>query len=208
MIELLKQFFSVFLERYYHVNLFPLQETFSFSPYPYFYLILFLGIIFLFGLRVVIKVTIQKELGNGVFLIFVLSFWLIFSLPWLYVQVNWMARDWRELYGQEQTTKRNNLMFRLIGEGVLEKDWFNFYTFLDFCKENVELGSRAYFVPADNTFRALSKYYLYPEVRLVYSLEEADYIFSFNVELPEKISGFVSFKEFEKEKLILKSVAD
>ncbi len=137
-----------------------------------------------------------------------LTIWLLFSLPWFLIQAHWLIRDYQNFYNQSVEKKQENMISRVIETKYLPENWYNFYEFLEFGKSQVPVKSRIYLVPAQTTFWVWAKYYLYPELELVYILEQADFIFSFNVNLPESVAGFENFKEFENKKVILKAVYD
>ena len=109
-------------------------------------------------------------------------------------------------------------MARVLYSIGLPDDWQDFYDFLEFARQQVPGGSSVYVLPADNTFWVWAKYWLYPDLRLVESSKVADYILSFNVDLPTsptggpaspvggpgQVLGFAKFKQFAPNKFILK----
>jgi len=208
MINFLKEYFTISFEHYYYINLIPHKDIFGLADHFYFYLILFLGFVCFLLLRFFSLHNHQRDLSKKYFLGFVLIVWLVFSLPWFLIQIHWLVRDKQDFYKKGIKEKQQIMISRIIETKYLPKNWHNFYEFLEFGKFQVPLNSRIYLVPAQNTFWVWSKYYLYPELELVYTPDEADYIFSFNVNLPESVAGFENFKEFENKKVILKAIND
>ncbi len=134
---------------------------------------------------------------------FILIVWLITSVRWLSVQARWIKNDLVDFKGHSITERQSKAVDRLIRTKNLPANWYGFYDFLEFGKRKIPADSSIYLLPADPTFWVRAKYWLAPDLRLVDSSKIADYIISFNVDLPDQVKGFKEFKEFGPNKLIL-----
>ncbi|MDA2922810.1 hypothetical protein MYX07_06130 [Patescibacteria group bacterium AH-259-L07] len=79
-----------------------------------------------------------------------------------------------------------------------------FYDFLDAGKSHVPQGSSIYIVPDDPVFGNFARYYLYPDLRVTNTSRTADYVFAFNVTLPDKVLDFETLQQLGLHKFILK----
>ena len=205
----LQNYFQQPIEHDYYVNGIPGGRIFELPALFYFYAF----IILVFALYLILKrislIKSKKSLfNNRVFIYFILFFWLLTSARWFSVQARWIRDDFNDFSNKTITEQRAKAVIRSMKTKNLPNNWYDFYDFLEFSKKQIPQNSKVYVLPADPTFLIWSKYWLSPDLVLVDSSKKADYLISFNVELPEIIEGFGKFKEFKLNKIIFKAKND
>ena len=207
--ESLQNYFSPLIERIFHVNTVPSGDFIDLPDHFYFYAIILLGfslfLIFkgLFLMRQKFQSPTPKYPIPKYLIHFVLIIWLVTSVRWLIIQGHWIKNDLIDFKGLSIIERQRKVVARLVQNRGIPSNWYNFYDFLEFTKNEIPYGSGIYLLPTDPTFNVWGKYWLYPNLHLVDSSKKADYIISFNVELPDQVIGFKKFKEFGLNKVIL-----
>jgi|GEM_PF-5869432 len=203
-------YFQPLVEKYFYINIIPETKIFGLPDYFYFYAVIILFVVAFLVLAVFAKVRpswlFLKGVGPSWFLIILLFFWVLTSLPWFITQLTWLKSDFAVFFRQNLVQKQGLMVKKIIQSHFLPSNWFDFYDFLKFGENNVPNDSKVYLLPASPLFINWAKYWLYPNLRLVDSSKNADYIFSFNVDLPSTIFGFESFVQFAPNKVVLKRV--
>jgi len=209
--DFLKNYFSQPLEKYYYINLIPEQKLFFQPDHYYFYLILFLGLGALSAFFYFNFIKNKKENKKfdwqwfrKIILIFFLIIFFISSARWYLIQARWIKKYWIDFSQKNLEQIHSKAIARIMETKSLPENWHDFYDFLKFSQKEIPQNSIIYLVPAQPDFRAWAKYWLYPNLKITDSSKKADYILSFNVELPEQVAGFKRFKEFSAKKIILK----
>jgi len=208
----LKDYFSQPLEKYYYINLIPEQKFFIHPDHFYFYLFLFLGLavfaVFFYFNFIKNKKENKKfdwQQLQKIILIFLLTIFFVSSARWYLIQTRWIKKDWIDFSHKNLEQVYSRAITRIMETKLLPENWHDFYDFLKFSQKEIPQNSIIYLVPAQPDFRAWAKYWLYPNLKITDSSKKADYILSFNVELPEQVVGFEKFKEFSAQKIILKT---
>jgi len=209
-ISIAKDFFQQ-VEHYNYINGIPSPEIFGLSAHFYLYTV----IILIFALFLILKgffLIRRAKYGNlvprwkpsfQILIHFILIFWLLTSARWLYVQAHWIKNDQQDFKSYSLEKRRKQMVVRLMQAENFPLIWQDFYDFLEFSRQQIPQNSKVYVLPVDPTFQVWSKYWLAPDLVLTDSSKKADYIISFNVELPEIINDFKEFKKFGFKKVIL-----
>ena len=187
----------------------PEYKVFGISGHFYLYILVLIGfalILTFTGVCIVKKRPIKSDFISKVFLHFLLSFWLVACVPWFVVQAHWLKKDIADFAGKPLSDRQSKAVSRVISSYGLSNEWQGFYNFLEFARRQIPAGAGIYVLPTDPIFQIWTTYWFYPELRPVDSSEKADYILSFNVDLPEQVPGFEKLKQFAPNKLILKRV--
>ncbi|MDA2936275.1 hypothetical protein MYX06_03600 [Patescibacteria group bacterium AH-259-L05] len=222
-------YFQPLIEQYYFINIIPDIVLFGFPGHFYFYLFVLLGLgVFLifvgiFMMRsplssrtplsslakqgVTKKGMTKKELLlslRNIFFSMLLILWFVASLPWFITQIHWLINDIDNFYGKSIRERQRIAVANVIKNYGLGEDWHDFYDFLEFGKNKVPKGSSIYIVPDNPVFGNFAHYYLYPDARVITTSQTADYIFSFNVTLPDELIDFETIQQLGLNKVILK----
>lgn len=202
-------YFQPLIEQYYFINIIPDIEIFGFPSHFYFYLFFLLGMgVFLIfiGIPFIQKNRPQRRSNvlRNIFLPMILSLWFIASLPWFITQIHWLVNDIDNFYGKSIGERQRVAVTNVIKNYGLGENWHDFYDFLEFGKNQVPQGSSIYIVPDNPVFRNFANYYLYPDARVINTSQTADYIFSFNVNLPDGLIDFETIEQLGLNKIILK----
>ena len=208
-ISIAKDYFQQPVEHYYYINNIPTVNFFGLSDHFYFYAIILLGLslfLILKGISLIQQKSKIKRPSTQLpkyLTYFILILWFITSVRWLSVQARWIKNDLVDFKGHSITERQSKAVDRLIRIRSLPANWSGFYDFLEFGKRKIPADSSIYLLPADSTFWVWAKYWLAPDLHLVNSSKTADYIISFNVDLPDQVKGFKEFKRLGPNKLIL-----
>jgi len=202
-ISIAKDYFQQLIEHYYYINGIFSPEIFGLPDLFYFYTV----IILIFALFLILKglflIRSRVKIKSTIFLYFILIFWLLTSARWFYVQAHWIKTDWQDFKGCSLEECRKQIVIRLMQTKNIPLNWYDFYDFLEFSRQRIPQNSKIYVLPADPIFQTWTKYWLAPDLVSVDSSKKADYLISFNMELPEIINDFEGFKKFGLNKVIL-----
>jgi len=204
----LKDYFSQPGEDYYYINFLPKKEILFLPDNLYFYILILLGLTLVLVLIGLFFIKNKKKSFLKPFLFFVLIILFLTSLRWFLIQGRWITRDIREFSITNKEERSSQMIVRLMKVKDLPEIWYDFYDFLKFSKTQVPKNSKVYVLPANNVFWVWSKYWLYPDLLFTDSSLKADYVLSFNVDLPDEIISFEKFREFGDKKIILKKIND
>ena len=194
------------IELYSYINIIPGIDIFGLPDHFYFYSIIILilaVILILLGLALLKNRSWSQVKKGRIFIYFILLIWLLTLARWFNIQGQWLKNDFNDFYGRSPIERRQQAISRLIQSYGLSDDWHDFYDFLEFGRQEIPAQSRIYVLPVDPSFLVWAQYWLYPDLRLVDDSAKADYLLSFNVNLPESVQGFTKFKQLTPNKLIL-----
>lgn len=180
------------MEKYYFINHVVLGKL-------YFYIIFSVFIlIFLILIMLVLRHKNNFQAVKESFLTVLLVVWLFFSLILAVIEISWLAADYKSLAGKDQMDKMGFLYAKFNGDSAL-------FPYLKFVKNNINKGSKAYFISPLGFDYTFAIYYLYPEIKIINGQGLPDYVLLFNadpkrlnVNLPLKI-----YRSFASDKNIL-----
>jgi len=192
MLNFLKSYIFSAPEQYFYINIIPNIKIYRWPDSLYFYAILLLVL-----LAVLIIYFNQKKnfSFNKIFLAIILFFWLLSSVHWFAVQINWLIQDFKILSPRNLSDRQAIMSAKFLLSSGMNGDWPRFHSFLLSVKRELPLGSSAFLLPDYPVFKVWAKYWLYPEIRLKENLP-VDYLILFNVKLTEEPENFEIFKSF------------
>jgi len=201
MFRFLHDYVLQLVEQYYYINFIPEYRIFFLPDYFWFFLFLSLTLIlagfFIFQNK-------RDRILKTVFYLF-LIFWFLTLINWFYIEYLWLKRDLRDFQGQENQERVKRIINNVFTDADLERDWYDFYDFLEFVKKEIPQGSAInFFTPNEKILKIWAQYWLYPDLNVVKF--PVRYAVFFDIELEEIPPGFVVFKQFTPTKFILKSI--
>ncbi|MEK7580352.1 MAG: hypothetical protein AAB465_01960, partial [Patescibacteria group bacterium] len=179
-------------EQYFYINIIPSAKIFGLSANLCFYIFLFAAsfivLIFYFNHK-------TNFSFNKIFLAIILFFWLLSSVHWFAVQINWLIQDFKILSHRNLSDRQAIISAKFLFSSGTNGDWLKFHSFLLIAKKEIPAGASAFLLPDYPVFKVWAKYWLYPEIRLKENLP-VDYLIIFNVKLTEKPENFEIFRSF------------